>query len=81
MGVLEKVAYNEWAAPVVPVPKPNGSMRLCGDYKTTSTPKPRQADINTCLSSLQPKITIKSSWRCFILRSGHSIITCVSRRQ
>ena len=35
MGVIEKVRYSEWAAPVVPVVKPDNSIRVCGDYKVT----------------------------------------------
>ena len=34
-GTLEPVQFSEWAAPIVPILKPDGSTRICGDYKTT----------------------------------------------
>ena len=34
-GILKKVERSEWASPVVIVPKPDGSVRICSDYKVS----------------------------------------------
>ena len=39
IGVLEKVKYSDWAAPIVLVPKSDGGIRICGDYKVTINPE------------------------------------------
>ena len=34
-GVIKQVPYSRWAAPIVPVLKASGQIRICGDYKQT----------------------------------------------
>ena len=34
-GVIIKVDRSDWASPIVVVPKADGSVRICGDYKVT----------------------------------------------
>ena len=34
-GIIEKVPHSKWAAPIVPVPKGDGKIRICGKYKVT----------------------------------------------
>ena len=65
-GVLEKVPYSEWAAPVVAVPKRDGGIRLCGDFKVTVNssldidqyPLPKPDDIFASLAGGQQFTTL-----------------------
>ena len=38
LGVIEKVNHSDWATPIVPVPKEDQSVCICGDYKVTINP-------------------------------------------
>ena len=65
-GVIEKTHYSEWAAPVVAVPKQDGRIRLCGDYKVTINsvldvdqyPLPKPEDIFATLAGGQHYTTL-----------------------
>ena len=35
LGILEPIQFSEWASPIVPVLKSDGSVRICGDFKVT----------------------------------------------
>ncbi len=56
--IIKPVKFSEWAAPIMPVLKPDGSVRLCGDYRVTVNressleqyPIPRMEDMFAVLS-------------------------------
>ena len=67
-GIIKPVRSSDWAAPIVPVVKHDGSIRVCGDYKLTankaaivdSYPMPRVED---CFPHwLEAKHSANSTW-------------------
>ena len=57
-GIISPVDQSDWAAPIVPVMKQNGHVRVCGDYRVTvnqaikvdSCPLPRVEDLFSALA-------------------------------
>lgn len=37
-GIIQKVRHSKWASPIVVVPKPDGKIRMCGNYAVTVNP-------------------------------------------
>ena len=80
-GVLEKVSHADWAAPIVAVPKSNGNIRLCGDYKVTvnndlevdSYPLPVPEDLMSSLTGGKTftKLDLSSAYQQMPLEESH----------
>ena len=59
LGIITPVKHSKWAAPVVPVLKQNGTIRLCGDYRVTinqasrddTYPLPKVEELFTAMSN------------------------------
>ena len=71
-GVLKPVEVSDWATPIVCVPKTDGSVRICGDYKGKVNPaiQTEQFPIPT-LEEIRGKV---SAWKKFTkidLRSAY----------
>ena len=52
-GTIEPVQYSEWATPIVPVMKNNGTVRVCGDSKLTVNKVSKLDDLYTKLAGGQ----------------------------
>ena len=76
-GVVESVKYSDWATPIVPVPKPDGSVRICGDFKITINPVlqidkhpiPKPEDLLTVLAGGQKfsKLDLSQAYQQMLL--------------
>ena len=58
LGVIESVKYSDWTIPIVSMPKPDGSVRICGDFKVTvlqidKHPIPKPEDLSIVLAGGQ----------------------------
>ena len=69
-GNLERVGFSHWGTPMVPVVKPNGMVRVCGDYKVT---------LNPCLEV--PQYPLPRAEECFHAMNGGKHFTKINVAQ
>ena len=87
-GTLVPVAFSEWATPIVPVLKRNGSVRICGDYKQTANlaikvdkyPLPHADDLFAKLagSSHYAKLDLSHAYSQLVLAAESRPLTTIS---
>ena len=87
-GVLVSVSESDWATPIVPVRKSDGSIRICGDYKITLNPQlsemisttPLMEDVvnNMTGSRVFSEIDLRNAYHQLPLDSQSSILTTIS---
>lgn len=88
LGILKPVEHSDYASPVVPVLKKNGSLRLCADYSVTINkqliidqyPLPT---VNDLLAKLHggvqfSKIDLSMAYNQFILNEESQKLTCIN---
>ena len=87
-GVISPVQHSEWATPIVPVVKKNGTIRICGDYKVTlnrvavveSYPLPRIDDLVGSLAGGQlfSKLDLAHAYQQIQLEESARILTTIN---
>lgn len=87
-GVIRPVEYSEWAAPIVPVLKATGAVRICGDYKVTINqatkvdkyPIPNIDDLFTKLSGgqLYTKLDLSHAYQQVVLDEASRKLTTIN---
>ena len=86
-GIVIKENYSEWAVPIVPVPKKDGSIHVCGDFKVTINPflnvdqyplpKP---DSMTCLTGgkISTKLDLTAPYQQMLLDNESSKLVVIN---
>jgi hypothetical protein len=87
-GVITPVQFSDWAAPIVPVVKGDGSIRICGDYSVTvnavskldSYPLPRVEDLFAAMSGgvLFTKLDLSHAYQQLLLENESKKYTTIN---
>ena len=88
LGIISPVPHADWAAPIVPILKRDGSLRLCGDYKVTvnqaltpdTYPLPHVEDIFAVLQggTLFTKLDLSQAYQQLPLHSDSKKFTTIN---
>ena len=91
LNILSPVTFSEWAAPIVPVLKTDGTLRLCGDYKITVNkalqpdpyPLPRVEDLFAALTGgvIFSKLDLSHAYQQIRLHEDSKKFTTISTQQ
>ena len=76
-GTIEPVQFSEWAVLIVPILKPDNSIRICGEYKTTvnqvsrvdNYPIPKVEDLPATLGGGEKFTKLDMSQTCLLYTS------------
>ncbi|XP_026687108.1 uncharacterized protein K02A2.6-like [Diaphorina citri] len=86
-GVIFEVDSSDWASPIVPVIKPDGSLRICGDYKVSINknlvvdkhPIPRISDlISSIKGNIFAKLDLSQAYLQIPLCPESQLLTTIS---
>ena len=90
-GILYRVDHAEWAAPIVPVPKKDGTIRVCGDFKVTINPAlridqyplPKPSDLMASLAGGKrfTKLDLTSAYQQMTLDEESSRLVTINTHQ
>ena len=82
------VKFSDWATPIVPVPKADGSVRICGDFKVTIKPVlqidkhpiPKPEDLLTVLAGGQKfsELDLSQAYQKMLLDPEHRKYTTIN---
>ena len=91
LNIVTPVTSSEWAAPIVPILKTDGTLRLCGDYKVTvnkalqpdSYPLPRVEDLFAALTGgiVFSKLDLSHAYQQIQLHEDSKKFTTISTQQ
>ena len=90
-GVISPIEFSNWAAPIVPVVKSDGSIHICGDYKVTLNavskleeyPLPRMEDLFVALSGEKvfSKLDLSHAYQQIVLEEDTKNLLSLTHRR